>query len=169
MLSNIAPSKAIIFGLALICWVLGIGYYLDLLLVQRNKFAPLLLVLAVPSGAVVVLMILNACVFPIAYSVFGDRARTPFPKDVDPMEVPASWIRLRAFSSTRPTVTWLIFPTGLGIEIFAIGRVFLPFSSIVSFEPAGQGAFCIWHACPELRSPVFIPSDVFKLAISKWR
>lgn len=156
------------FALALFTWLLGTASYLYLLVWRGNEFAPLLLLFIIPAGIAVVLMILNVCVFPIRYSVFGSLSRRSFPAEKATAEI-ISWIGVCRFRAAGPTVKWRVYPSGLGIAIFGIGNVFLPADCIRSVEKSRHGWFCVRHASHELRNPVLMPAKVFDAAMAQWR
>jgi len=67
---------------------------------------------------------------------------------------------------TMPLITWIVFPSGLGVSIAGMGKVFIHASEYTFFR---YGKWIIrsgcWleHSSPELNGPVFIPgNDIIK-------
>lgn len=67
--------------------------------------------------------------FPFDYSILGSYERTPFPTDEEPIDVSNAAI------STNIPITLKVYPSGLGVDIFIAGKVFIPKEKIMSIEP----------------------------------
>jgi hypothetical protein len=169
MARDIKIFRVIYVAIVLSTWFAGIAFYLYAELVLHDPRAPIVLLLIVPLAIFSVLMILNVFLFPIRYGVLGKCSRTLFPNESPQIEIRYSWIRVCQFNSTCPTVTWRVYRTGLGIEIWGFGKVFIPADCIVAAQQSLHGLFCITHISQELRNPVLIPSKVFCKALEIWR
>jgi hypothetical protein len=169
MARDIHILRIIYFIIALSTWLAGSAFYLYAEFTLQDPSAPVVLLLVIPSAFFAVLMMINVCIFPLRYSVFGKHERTMFPKESPQVEIRRSWIQVCRIHSSCPTVTWRVYPSGLGIEIWGFGKVFLPADFIVDVEKPRQRYFRVNHISRELRNPVLIPTKVFCAALEAWK
>lgn len=161
-------------GIAFILVQCLIFYYLyRVLLFHDDSVLWILIVIPVPV-VILTFMLLNVGFFPIAYSVFGTRRRTPTPDEPPLQVIRGSWIKVGRMHASRPTVTWRVHREGLAIEIlpiaaiFGFGAVFLPRSSIVTVGKSMFGNLILTHNCPEIRCPVKVPAEVLGAMENAW-
>jgi hypothetical protein len=76
-------------------------------------------------------MLGNLLVFPFEFSMFGPCERTLFPDEVPVVRQSWSFGRISWFSGRAPVFTWVVYPSGIGISVFGIGKVFVPVECIV--------------------------------------
>lgn len=161
-----------IFGLLAmwLVWVAGILFGVSHMLLHSELVGILLVPLTVLVGLPTILGFFSVAAFPLPYSVIGKLARTPLPPESTALDVVrCSWIQVGGLFSTIPTVTWTIYPTGLGIKIFMIGQVFLPRKLICSLNRNTKGQCVISHACAEIRSPIYGPGWLCELMDAQWK
>jgi len=140
-------------------WVLGVA--LTRFVATRDTSGFERAVFVVPAFFPAVCFVLNWAAFPIPYSVFGNRQKTPAPNNEPYLVVDRSWIVIgRHFRSTVPTVRWEMFDSGLGVAVQCIGRAFIPRKNMVRIEQCSAGKFLLEHTCNEIRSPIFMPEAV---------
>jgi hypothetical protein len=107
-------------------------------------------------------MLGNLMVFPFEFSMFGPYERTLFADEVPIVRQSWSFGRISWFSGRAPVFTWIVYPSGIGIAVFGIGKVFVPVECIVDLRPNSRG-YILRHNSPELRNPVTIPArEVFE-------
>jgi hypothetical protein len=127
-------------------------------------YGRLIIAIAVPLlGIPVPLAILNLAAFPLPYSVFGRLDRTPLPKTDPVLVIGTSWGAVGGAHSTWPLVTWRVYSTGIGIQMWGTGSVFLPLAAITSVEFGYFSQCIITHSWHELRSPVKGPAAIGKM------
>ena len=110
-------------------------------------------------------MVMSVFVFRMEYSVLGDLERIPFPNEEPIAKFANTWGRIGSFRGTVPFFSWYIYPSGLGISIWGIGRVFVPADCIESLNEDSDSLFSasryeIIHNSPEVNSPIYLPSEM---------
>jgi hypothetical protein len=127
-------------------------------------FLGIALVLGVP----VMCPIFSLMAFPLPYSIFGKVKRTPLPADDCVFVLNCSGGTIGRLHATPPLVMWAVYKTGVGIHNIAIGKVFLPKTSVTSVAYNWLGQCVIRHSCQELRSPVVAPSAIGRIIGNTW-
>ena len=161
-------------GLAYILLACLIVYWMYRGIVYRDDSPFWIPLVALPPLVILNMMLLSLGVFPIAYSVFGKRRRTPAPDEPPLQAIRWSWIKVGRMHASRPAMTWRVHRGGLAIEILrfaailGFGGVFLPRSSIVKVGRSMFGNLILTHNCPEIRSPVKVPADVVRAVEDAW-
>ncbi len=115
-----------------------------------------------PLAFLAILAMFSWGAFPFAYSRLGRYKRTAFPKEAAIHRIDGSWIVISSCFRSNLDVSWLVFPSGLGISIGGIGRVFLPSTEIDEITRGGRSYYRMSHTCPEVRSPITIPAKVIE-------
>jgi hypothetical protein len=124
-----------------------------------------------PCFFIAVLMIMNAFVFNFKYSILGHLERTAFPNEQPVLTKTWQWGllgsgRLGLFRAT--SINWYVFPSGLGISIPGIGKVFIPEKYIKEINENVKwfylySCYQLVHTSPEVRSPVlFRDKELFE-------
>jgi len=122
-----------------------------------------LYVLVMASQALIVaLMLLSLVITPFKYSVFGPYKRRPFPNEKPLLEKSTSG-RISLMSVYGPLIKFVVFPSGLGISILGIGKVFIPTHYFVQINTHFSGSYKLKHNSPEVRSPIiFNNKDLYE-------
>lgn len=147
--------------LALGMWVAACVGGLYCLITERTLCSLLCIGLGAPIALPAIVMVIGLGAFPNGYSSLGPRWRTPLPDEPHTAMFAHSWIAMRTFSSTVPSVVWRVYPTGLGISIELFGDTFLPFAHIRRVEP-GRFSVKVHHDCPEFNGPIRMPRKVYE-------
>lgn len=161
-------SRAYLLGrayaaLAICVWCAATIWALYCMLRRDDVGALFVVLFSVPLFIPALFMILNWCAFPFPYSIFGRFRRTRFPRETPDCVVAHSWIVIgRHFRSTWPSVTWTVFPSGIGISIELIGRVFIPKEHILRVRRDWVGRGVLEHTSVEVRTPLTMPGNVSK-------
>ncbi len=148
------------FAFATVCWLGALYWGFSVmnnggsLREWTGNVLPVIFVLVVPA----MFLGFSAFAFPIGYSVFGSHNRTPFPDEVPIRDEKYTWGRLGFFYGSIPLYRWIVFPTGLGVSVFGIGRAFVHVGQIVRLQPHASGWYELHHSSPELRNPIILPS-----------
>ena len=121
---------------------------------------PVFMVIIVPA----IFMVINWGVFPWQYSTFGQYERTSLPQGPPIFENGGSWGKIALVHASMPFFTWSVYPSGLGISILGIGKVFLPIEQITELKSGFLGCK-LRHTSPELRNPVTLPKKVFEAVL----
>jgi hypothetical protein len=113
-----------------------------------------------PCFGAAVIMIMSIFVFPFDFSIFGHLERTHFPSEKPILEVGGTWGMVGIFRGTIPFFSWLVFPSGLGISILGMGKVFIPAAQIRGLSKTKGLYFFtkrykLEHSSPELYGPVY--------------
>ena len=154
---------------ALFSWVLAVAAYVYGLIVLEDERARLLFLISLPAGIAVVFMVLNLLAFPMAFSVFGNRLRTPLPVEAPRSEIRRSWVQVGYLFSTCPTVVWRVYPTGLGVHNLGNRKQrFISTQEIVSLDEFRPGRFRLRHRSAEVRNPILLPARAVKESLSVW-
>ena len=135
-----------------VCLYLAVALGKDRAILVMPAMAPFLL----PA----LLAVFNWAAFPFEYSVFGQYKRTEFPEEEVLCRIEWSRIVISWCLRNDLGVTWYVFPSGVGISMSGIGRVFLPFMEIEEITKVGSSRYRVSHTCPEVRSPIIMPSRV---------
>ncbi|MFC2050436.1 hypothetical protein ACFLTN_04590 [Chloroflexota bacterium] len=114
-----------------------------------------------PCFSIAVFMIMNAYVFRFKYSILGHLERTAFPNEQSVLIKTGSWGQFGLFRTSIPLFNWYIFPSGLGISILGIGKVFISEKYIKEINENGKSFYSsshyqLVHISPEMHRPVFI-------------
>jgi len=109
-------------------------------------------------------MVMSLFVFAFEFSIFGPLERSPFPNEKPVLKENGTWGQIGLFRGTFPFFSWHVFPSGLGISIFGIGKVFIPAEQIKGLsEETGlkffKGRYILKHSSPELLNPVYLPNS----------
>ena len=129
-----------------------------------------------PFFGVAVFMVMSAFVFPFEYSILGDLERTPFPNEQPILKIGKTWGQIGYFRGTIPFFSWYVYPSGLGISILGIGKVFIPTECIKSLNEDGGSFFStsryqIVHTSPEVNGPIYLPDkelfDILSTTVGK--
>ena len=148
------------FAFATVCWLGALYWGFSVmnnggsLREWTGNVLPVIFVLVVPA----MFLGFSAFAFPIGYSVFVSHNRTPFPDEVPIRDEKYTWGRLGFFYGSIPLYRWIVFPTGLGVSVFGIGRAFVHVGQIVRLQPHASGWYELHHSSPELRNPIILPS-----------
>jgi len=155
--------------------VIGIVCLLRLFNGENNAVLFLLLfVLLVPE----VIMVFNIAVFPFQYSIFGRYERSSAPEKEKPVfRRDHSWGAVKFLRVTPPFFSWVIFPSGICFKILWIGKAFISFKQIEQLYASrniqfrvpflARTYFVLKHRSREVRSPLFIPQEIFQELNSK--
>lgn len=106
----------------------------------------------------VIPLVLSVRAFPFDYGPFGRFSRSP-----PPAETPASVFRgciVYLGAGMRNQGTVAVYPSGVAINLYLTGKVFLPFKDIDSVESTRWSGTIVHHHCPEVRTPVTLPLHV---------
>jgi hypothetical protein len=116
-----------------------------------------------PLFGAAVFMLQQLFVFPAEYSCFGRLARTPFPNEAPVLVIKNSWGAVSIFKASVPFFIWYLYPSGLGISVFGVGKAFIPTDRIIEviesqgLEKYFYGPYTLRHSSTELLSPVYFP------------
>ena len=126
------------------------------------QYANLYILVMAPQALIVVLMLLSFIITPFNYSVFGPYKRRPFPNEKPLFEKSTSG-RISLMTVYGPLIKFVVFPSGLGISIFGIGKVFIPSHYFVQTTPHFVSSYKLKHNSPEVRSPIiFNNKDLYE-------
>ncbi len=120
---------------------------------------PFLVILGMPAAH----WGLSTRIFKSPYSELGSRARRPLPDEPPLFRFANRGGRIRWLWFSRPLATWSVYRSGLGLNVFGWGPVFLPFEEITKVWPGGQ--IQIDRRSPELRGPIFLPASVANVVL----
>ena len=164
---ELKPNKIHILILVcmLVIWVLCAPILLVLLVVYPNS---LILKIFFPIACLLIgtllLIISNLGAFRYDYSIVGRYKRKPLPNESPIMKQCGSFGWFGHLFITMPFVTWIIYPSGLGIIMFGVGKVFISTENIKELKEDKSFPYPIWppyrlfHNSEELYNPVVIPS-----------
>jgi hypothetical protein len=108
-------------------------------------------------------MILNLCAFKFPYSIFGNLERTPSPKKLGVYSVRSNWGQIGWMYASGPFIFYDLYPSGLAISVWSIGKAFLPFQFVEEVKKNIIMGYRIIHHSPEIRSPiVFADKEMFE-------
>jgi hypothetical protein len=140
-------------------WLVGIGFILCFSFfllflfsaVSASKLTFLFFLGAFICGTPLSVLCVSAIIFNLDYSVLGRFQRTPWPED-PPLE---TYRLVSAISRTWSD--FMIFPSGLGINILLLGKVFIHREQMLSLVPASFST--LWrheldHNSTEFISPI---------------
>ncbi len=113
-----------------------------------------------PCFGAAVFMIMNLFVFPPEFGIFGTLERDHFPSEQPILKITGSWGIVGLLRATTPFFSWRVYPSGLGISILGIGKVFVPKQQIKRLsKQKGLSFFTarykLLHNSPELYNPVY--------------
>lgn len=127
----------------------------------------LLLVFAwVPLFLPMVSMTLTLGAFPVDYSAFGKFNRSPLPAEMA-LKVFA-WGGVLIGTGMNAPGTLIVYPSGLGLKLILVGKVFLPRNSIDALERTRWWGVALHHHWPEIRTPVYITPFVANFLFEHW-
>lgn len=125
-------------------------------------------ILLFPSFGAAVLMIMSVFVFPFEFSIFGPLDRSHFPSEQPISKFIGTWGMVGIFRASIPFFNWYVYPSGLGISILGIGKVFIPSENIKElkevkgfptiFTTFFTSRYRLIHNSPEFHGPVYLPS-----------
>jgi len=128
---------------------------------------PRLIVPLIPVVVPAIFLVFNLMAFKFSFSVFGPLQRTPFPLDEPLQSSRATSGAIGLLQATAPFFSWHIFREGLGFNALGIGKGFIPTRYIQRTQKRWFGGFTVWHASPEVRSPLVIPSKSLHQALEQ--
>jgi len=151
-------------------WVtIAIGLYRSVMLGQNDTRLFVLVLAMTPFAVLAILAMFSWHAFPFAYSVFGRYRRTEFPKEGVLCEITWSHVVIGRCFRSNLGIIWFVFPSGVGILVWGIGRVFLPFAEIGEVTKVGRSRYRIDHSCAEVRSPIVMPGRVMDAILDVFR
>jgi hypothetical protein len=161
--------KWILFLLEIISWLIVWAILFFSQDFQKNsKYHYLLFLLIFPFILHAILTYCNMRIFPFQYSYFGTKKRS-IPPQKEYRNIIISWAH---FGKIRAQlVSWYFYDTGVDIKIWGIGKVFLPYNSIISIVSIDKGIlgnyYKITHTSKEIRNPICCPHEVIEHCIKK--
>jgi hypothetical protein len=138
-------------------WIALQGYY---------QYFNLYILVMVPFDLIAVLMLMSLVISPFKYSIFGPYQRRPFPND-KPLLEKSTGGRISLMSVYGPLIKFVVFPSGLGISFFGIGKVFIPTQYFTKINPHFSGNYKLEHNSSEVRSPIIFNSKDLYEALQK--
>ena len=140
LFSRIYCLAIILIWNSLLCWEFHPGG-------TRSVYIFFMLPLALPALS----MLASLIAFPWRYSAFGPYQRIRPPHE--------HTLIIKRFAGIR--IGWLqtpfaitLYPSGLALSIFGIGKAFIPLESISHIEQGILGRCTLHHCWPEVRSPI---------------
>lgn len=122
-----------------------------------------------PTFGVAVFMLMSLFVFPFEFSIFGSFERRRFPDEQPILRIVGSRGMVGLWSTTTPFSSWYVYPSGFGVSIVGIGKIFIPTENIKYLKDTKVlgifmgGRYKLLHNSPELYNPVrFSYSRLFK-------
>ena len=109
-------------------------------------------------------MLFNLGAFTYDYSVLGRYKRTPLPDEAPILKQRGRFGRVGYLWMTSPLITWILYPSGLGIIMFGVGKAFIPIKNIVEVKVDKTFPYPFWppyevlHNSPELNNPIILPN-----------
>ena len=140
-------------------WPIGLLY---IVFKGQFQYINLYILVMAPQALIGTLMLLSFAISPFKYSVFGPYKRRPFPNEKPLLEKSTSG-RISLMSVSGPLIKFVVFPSGLGISILGIGKVFIPTHYFVQINTHLLGSYKLKHNSPEVRSPIiFNNKDLYE-------
>lgn len=140
-------------------WPIGL---LCIVLKGQFQYINLYILVMAPQALIVTLMLFSLAISPFKYSVFGPYKRRPFPNEKPLLEKSTSG-RISLMSVYGPLIKFVVFPSGLGMSILSIGKVFIPTHYFVQVDAHFVGSYKLEHNSPEVRSPIiFYNKDLYE-------
>lgn len=124
---------------------------------KPSVYLPFLFPVLIPA----IFMLFSIFVFPWKYSLFGEFERTKFPEETPILHNPCSYGKIAFFHGTIPFFSWTVFPSGLGISILGVGKVFIPARNIQKLESGFFLSYVLTHNCPEVYNPIYVSKGVY--------
>lgn len=140
-------------------WPIGLLY---IVFEGQFQYINLYILVMAPQALIVTLLLFSFAMSPFKYSVFGPYKRRPFPNEKPLLEKSTSG-RISLMSVYGPLIKFVVFPSGLGISILNIGKVFIPTHYFVQIDTHFMGSYILKHNSPEVRSPIiFNNKDLYE-------
>ncbi|MFH1403306.1 MAG: hypothetical protein ABIH11_03450 [Candidatus Altiarchaeota archaeon] len=134
----------------------------------RGYYMTLMAACMIPAA----FMLFSIFIFPWQYSMFGRLERTGFPDEKPVYARKYSYGRIGLFNASSPFIDWIVFPSGLGVNIRPGGKAFIPLEKIdlegktktmtdrmVFFTPFEKR---IGHTSEEINGPLWAPKGVYE-------
>jgi hypothetical protein len=117
-----------------------------------------------PLFFIAIVILLSIFAFNFEYSMLGNLQRTSFP-DTNPIYKTNTWGQIGP--SRVSVMTFYVYPSGLGIEIMFLGKVYIPKEYFNSIKTQGvnfmQGRYELNTASPEVSGPIdFMDKKLFE-------
>jgi hypothetical protein len=145
-----------------VIWFGFIGYFAAAIVTRSEiLFAWFLLVFVLFGLAVQA--IITGYAFSYEYSAFGKRWRMALPAEPALRTFAGSYGAIGQVRCNVPLVTWLIYREGLGIKVFPLGDIFVPWELIDRLELERGLTSTLRHHSPELRGPIRLPNGVARI------
>jgi hypothetical protein len=123
---------------------------------------------AIPLVPVLVYCLVNLLIFPFSYGVFGRWRRASPPTESPRLTLRWSWVCIGRGAPGRMSATWKVYPTGVSLTIHLYGQVFLPKECVTGVRVMRSGGCAVKHSCPEVRSPIAMPAQIFRALADCW-
>jgi hypothetical protein len=143
--------------------VWGVSWIADSIASRAPSVVQLIgLGILIPCFMIAAFMLMSLIVFPFKFSILGNLERTPFPNEQPVLRKTGTWGRIGLFRATIPFFNWILFPSGLGISIPGIGKVFIPINRLHlnKTSKSFSNNYQIIHDSPEVHGPIYLPDEI---------